>query len=72
MHEFKTTSLSGPILNLRNRTGEERRRQSLCENVTVIVFVKNLPPNFTFIQTDLSVKDQKTLMLSEDYDKSHR
>ena len=42
------------------------------KNVTVILFGKNLPPNFTFIQTDLFVKDQKTLMLSEDHDKTRR
>ena len=52
-------------MNLRNRIGEERRRQTLCDSVTIILFeitLLHLPLNRCFC------KDQKTLMLSEDHD----
>ena len=50
-------------VNLRNRTGEERRRQTLCDKRNNNFAWKNFSPNFTFFWTDLFVKDQKTLML---------
>ena len=51
------------IVNLRNRTGEERRAQTSCASVTIL-FEKNLPPNLTFLETDL-FEEQKPSMLSE-------
>ena len=41
---------SKPIVNLRNRTGEERRRQTLCDNRDDNFF------QITFHQTSLSFK----------------
>ena len=60
------------IVNLRNRTGEERRRQTLRDKRDNNFVSNNFSPNFTFLETDLFVKDQKTLVLSEDHDKTHK
>ena len=48
--------------NLRNRTGEGRKPQILCDKRDNNFAWKNIPPNFSFLLTDLFVKDQKTLM----------
>ena len=41
---------SGPgVVNLRNRAEEERRRQTLCDEWTIILFVTTFLPNFTFL-----------------------
>ena len=48
--------------NLRNRTGEGRKPQTLCDKRDNNFAWKNIPPNFSFLLTDLFVKDQKTLM----------
>ena len=53
------------IVNLRNRTGEERGRQTLCDKRDNNFVSKNVPPNFTFLWTYLFVEEQKTPMLSE-------
>ena len=58
------------IVNLRNRTGEKRRRQTLCDKRDYNFGWKNFPPNFTFLCTDLFLRDQKTLMIREDHDKT--
>ena len=60
------------IVNLRNRTEEERRRQTLCDKRDNNFVWKNFPPNFTFLSTDLFVKDQKTVMSSEDNDTARK
>ena len=39
---------SKPIVNLRNRKGEERRQQTLCDNRDNNFFSNNFSPNFTF------------------------
>ena len=52
-------------MNLRNRTGEERRRLTLCDKRDNNYVWKNLPPNFTFVETDIFVEEQKTSMLRE-------
>ena len=51
--------------SLRNRTGEERRRQTLCDKRDNNSVWKNLPANFTFLSTDLFVEELKTTMVSE-------
>ena len=60
------------IVNLRNRTGEERRRQTLRDKRDNNFVSNNFSPNFTFLETDLFVKDQKTLVLREDHEKTHK
>ena len=52
------------LLNLRNKTGKERSRQTLCNKRDNNFVWKNFPPNVAFCQTDLFVKDQKKLPLS--------
>ena len=52
-------------MKLRNRTGEERRRQTLCDKRDNNFAWKNLPPNFTFPKTDLFVEEHKMSMLRE-------
>ena len=52
-------------MNLRKRTGEERRRQGLCDKRDNNFAWKNLPPNFTFPKTDLFVEEYKMSMLRE-------
>ena len=37
------------LLNLRNRTGEERRRQTLCDKRDNNFIWNNFSPNFTFL-----------------------
>ena len=58
-------------MNLPNRTGEERTPQTLCDKDDKNFVWNNFSPNFTFLETDLFVKDQKTLVLSDDHDKTH-
>ena len=36
------------LVNLRNRTGEERRRPTLCDKRDDNFFLNNFSPNFTF------------------------
>ena len=55
--------LSNEVVNLRNRTGKERRRQSLCDKRDNSFVWNNFSPNLTFLYTDLFVKGQKTLVL---------
>ena len=60
-------------MNLRNRTGEtgeERRRQTLCDKRDNNFVWNNFSPDFFFIE--ISVKDQKTLVLSEDHNKTRK
>ena len=51
-------------------TGRERQEDGKpsVTNVKIIVW-KNLPSNFLIFLADLFVKEQKTLIISEDYDK---
>ena len=49
--------------------GEERRGQTLCDKRDNNFVWNNFSP---FLQTDLFVKDQKTLVLSEDHDKTRK
>ena len=58
------------VVNSRNKTGEERRRQTLCDNRDNNFVWKNNSPNYTLLWTDRFVKDQKTLMFREDHDKT--
>ena len=51
---------------LTQNDGEERRRQTLCGKRDNIFVLKN----FTFLLTDLFVKDQESSMLTEDHDKT--
>ena len=37
------------LVNLRNRTGEERRRQTLCDKHDTKFVSKHFPLNFTFL-----------------------
>ena len=37
------------IVNLSNRTGEERRRQTLCDKRDNNFVSKNISPNYTFL-----------------------
>ena len=60
------------IVNLRRRKGEERRRQTLCDKRDNNFLSNNFSPNFTFLSTDLFVKDRKTLVLNEDQDKTRK
>ena len=61
---LKNAFASVPLLvNLRNRTGEERRRQTLCDKRDNNFAL--LPQNFTFLWTNLFVEVQETSMLSE-------
>ena len=53
------------VVNLRNRTGEERRRQTLCDKRDNNFAFALLPPNFTFLWTDLFVEEKETSILSE-------
>ena len=54
------------LVSLRNRTGKEKKDDSkLCDKRDNNLVSKNLPPNFTFLSTDLFVEEQKTSMLSE-------
>ena len=57
LHKFWTYATG------RDMTGEERRRQTLCDKRDNNFVWNNFSPNFNFLQTDLFVKDQKTLML---------
>ena len=50
--------LMGKIVNLRNRTGEERRRQTLCDNRDNNFVWNNFTPNFSLNRC--FCKDQKT------------
>ena len=50
------------IVSLCNRAREERRWQTLCDKCDNNFVWKKFLPNFTLLQTDLFVKDQKTLM----------
>ena len=43
--------------NLRNRKGEGGNRQTLCDKRDNKFAWKNIPPNFSFLLTDLFVKD---------------
>ena len=62
LHKKKNSSLPGELLvNLRNRTGEGGKRKTLCDKRDHNFAWKNIPPNFSFLLTDLFVKDQKTL-----------
>ena len=54
------------IVNLRNRTGEERRWQTLCDDINFVW--KNFTLKFYFPLNRCFCKDQKTLMLNEDHD----
>ena len=51
------------LVNLRNRTGEEKRRQILCDKRDNNFVWNNFSSNFPFLCTDFFVKDQKTLVL---------
>ena len=66
------TTLIHILVNLLNRTGEERRRQTLCDKHDNNFVWNNFSPNFSFLETDIFVKDQKTLVLSEDHDKTRK
>ena len=57
---------------LRNRTGEGRRRQTLCDKRYNNFVRNNFLPNFTFFKQIFFAKKQKTLMLSEDHDKTRK
>ena len=50
------------LVNLCNRSGEERRRQILCDKRDNNFVWNQISLNFTSLWTDLSVKDQKTLI----------
>ena len=50
------------LVNLCNRSGEERRRQTLCDKRDNNYVWNHISLNFTSLWTDLSVKDQKTLI----------
>ena len=52
-------------MNLRNRTGEERRRQTLCDKRDNNFFLKKPFAKLHISKTDLFVEEQKKLMLSE-------
>ena len=54
-------------------TGRERKEDGKpsVTNVKIIVW-KNLPSNFLTFLADLFVKEQKTLIISEDYDKTRK
>ena len=57
-------------MNLRNRTGEGRK--TCVTSVTIILFeITSRHTSLSFKQI-LSVKDQKTLMLSEDHGKKRK
>ena len=55
-----------------NRMGEGRRRQTSSDKPDNNFVCNNFSPIFTFLETDLFVKDQKTLMFSEDHHKAHK
>ena len=57
------------IVNLCKRMGEERRGQTLCDKCDNNFVQNNFSP---FLKTDIFVKDQKTLVLSEDHDKTRK
>ena len=67
----RSVAKSANLVHLRNRTGEERRRQTLCDKRDNNFVWNNFSPSFTFLQTDLFV-NQKTLVLSEDHDKKRK
>ena len=52
--------------------GEEGKRQTLCDKRDNNFVSNKFSPNFTLLQTDLFVKDQKTLVFSEDHDKTRK
>ena len=58
------------ISYLHNRT-EEQRRQPCVTSMTIIFVSNNFHQTFTFLKTDLFVKDQKTLLLIKDHSKTH-
>lgn len=58
------------LVNLHKRTAEERRRQTLCKKCEDNYIPKKFPQNFTFLLTDLFVKDQNTITLTEDHKKN--
>ena len=66
------TTLIHILVNLLNRTGEERRRQTLCDKCDNNFVWNNFSPNFSFLKTDIFVKDQKTLVLIEDHEKTRK
>ena len=53
-------------------TGQERKEdsKSCVTSVTIILFDIIFLPNFTSLWTDLFVKNQKTLALRKDHDKT--
>ena len=56
------------IVSLRNRTERKEGGKPCVTSVTIIMSKKNFPPNLT----DLFVKGQKTLMFTEDHDKTRK
>ena len=63
--KFKLCFIWLTSVNMRNR------RHTLCDKRENNYVWKKFPPNFTFLQTDLE-KDQNTVMLSEDHDKTRK
>ena len=59
-------------MNLRNGTGEEEDGKPCVTSVTIILFEITVRQTSTFLQTDLCVKDQKTLRLREDDGKTRK
>ena len=51
------------IMNLRNRTGEQRRQQTLCGKRDNNFF-ENFASNVIFLLTDLFVKDQNMQVIA--------
>ena len=58
-------------MSLRNRTGEERRRQNLVWQAWQYIYFY-FPTNFTFLLIDLYYKDRNIVMLSEDRGKKRK
>ena len=71
-HDNPVSGTHQSLVNLCNRMGKERRRQTLCDKRDSNFVWNTFRPNSTFLQTDLFVKDQKTLALSEDHDTTHK
>ena len=57
-------------VNLCSRTEEQRRWQALSDKGDNNFVWNKFASNFTFLSTDVFVKDQKTSMLSEDHDRT--
>ena len=69
---FKDTWVrSWNMSELTNATGQQRKENGQLR-VTLILFEKKNPPNFTFLWTDLFAKDQNIVMLSGDHDKTRK